>query len=204
MFKSKTGKFLLDHELSFLIFKGNYIDLTKEADINARLMHIKMDMPGQGEDLCINAVRTFYNFLMSAATLIDHYRVVVQAPSFPQPFKTLYNTQVISYFGNDLLAATVKKLRNFTTHKSLTSTFIEGEGFGSYRLFIDIKDLRNWNGWSQSESLYLSTLQDKEDAINFVKPYFNKMEQFYRWFMHEYCKYYPEEAKDLDLLYEKI
>lgn len=206
VFKSKTGKFLLDHELSFLIFKRNYSDLMQYANINAYAMHIKMDMPGKGEDYCIDAVRSFYNFLMSAATLIDHYRVAVQPPSFPYAFKTAYDTKVASSFNNDLLASCVKKLRNLTTHRSLPSTFVEWDTArtNTYRLFIDVPDLQNWSGWNQQEKTYLTNLQSKEDAIQFVTPYFKKTEQFYHWFMIEYCSHFLAEKGDLATLFEKI
>lgn len=206
MFSSKTGKFLIDHELSFLMFKRNHSDLIKHASINGYAMHIKMDMPGEGEDYCIDAVRSFYNFLLSAGTLIDHYRVAVQAASFPKAFKTDYDIKVVSSFQNDLLASCVKKLRNFTTHRSLPSTFVECDtrGTKTYRLFLDVADLLNWSGWNQQEKVYLSSLQSKEDAIRFVTPYFNKSEQFYHWFMLEYCKHFPSEQGDLAALYEEI
>ncbi|MES2354026.1 MAG: hypothetical protein V4568_06390 [Pseudomonadota bacterium] len=177
----------------------------KLADINAYAMHIKMDMPGKGEDYCIDALRSFYNFLMSAATLIDHYRVAVQAPSFPKTFKTVYDTNVASTFQNDLLASCVKKLRNFTAHQSLPSTFVEWDTTrtNTYRLFLDVTDLMNRSGWSQQEKAYLNNLQPKEDAIQFVTPYFQKTEQFYRWFMLAYCSHFPDEQGDLAALYEK-
>ncbi|WP_354332284.1 MULTISPECIES: hypothetical protein [unclassified Undibacterium] len=178
----------------------------QHANINAYAMHIKMDMPGNGEDYCIDAVRSFYNFLMSAGTLIDHYRVAVQAGSFPKAFKTDYDTKVASIFQNDLLAACVKKLRNFTTHRSLPSTSVEWDfaGTKTYRLLLDTVDLMRWSGWNQQEKAYLTSLQPKEDAIRFFMPYFVKSEQLYHWFMREYCNHFPAEQADLAGLYEKI
>lgn len=188
------------------MFKRNYLDLMKHADINAYAMHIKMDMPGKGEDYCIDAVRAFYNFLMSAATLIDHYRVIVQAKTFPSAFKAGYDVKVASSFHNDLLAACVKKLRNFTTHRSLPSTFVEWDTIESntYRLLLDVTDLIAWDGWNKTEQAFLVGLPPKEDAIRFVTPYFQKTEQFYHWFMLEYCKHFPSERSDLAALFEKI
>lgn len=210
MFKSKTGKFLLDHELSFLMLEGNYKALMNQANIGAYQMAVKMDMLGGAEDYCIDAVRSFYNFLMSAATLIDHYRVVTQSSSFPQAFKTEYENKVAESFHNDLLASCVKKLRNLTTHRSLPSTFMERKNDGPnpggkpYRLLLDIPDLLQWTGWNNLEKQYLGSLSPKEDAIQFVTPYFQKTEQFYHWFMLEYCVHFPGEKKDLERLFKRI
>jgi hypothetical protein len=210
MFKSKTGRFLLDHELSFLMFKRNYQSFLKASEISAYYMAVKLDMPGGAEDKCIDALRYFYNFLMSAATLIDHYRVATQSSSFPAQFKTDYEAKIALFFHNDLLAAIIKKLRNMTTHRSLPSTFVKRDdssgksGGNPYRLFLDVADLLTWDQWNVKEKAFLNSLKSDEDAAKFSEPYFRKTEEFYRWFMQEYCIYFPNEKKDLSSLFEPL
>lgn len=205
MWKSKTGKPVLDHEISFWMFKGNYLELKGKALVSAQIMHIKMDMKGEGEDLNIDAVRAFYNFLMSAATLVDHYRVLVQSDKLNQEFKIEYDQKLQDTFHNDILAICVKKLRNFTTHKSLPACLVSpGDSvFNNYKLYIDVTDLKDWDGWNRAEKEYLESLDDRADVLTLLDPYFTKAEIFYRWFMRRYCDLHPAEKSDLGLLYEK-
>lgn len=203
MFQSKTGVFILDHELSFLMFERNFHAMRSYASVNPYYMSIAMDLPTRrAEELCVDALRSLTNFLMSAAALVDHYRVVTRTLS-PE-FKAEYDSRKNADFANDLLSLCVKKLRNYYTHKSMLGVSMSSAApSGDYRLHIDVRDLRNWDGWNQSEMTYLRGMEDHVDAISLLEPYFSKTNAFYRWFMKRYLvECVAEREHESKLLYK--
>ena len=137
--------------------------------------------------LSLEIFRLVFNFLASAVALIDHTRVVYNRLYESSGAIPEYQNEINSRFGSDPLSRFIKELRHFVSH-----TVFPGLNFSmhsdreknsrSYEIAFLKSSLLEF-GWKEEARRYLSAQPEKIPITDVFKPYFEKVSEFYRWFL---------------------
>ena len=149
--------------------------------------------------------RLLHNFLASAATLIDHTRILVRDLYEGKPFYQEYQSKSEEVFDKSELTGLIKGLRDWMLHKGLVPVVATLSNAGPDNALIssvvlDLAKLRSWDKWDVRAKAYLAPLHSNPELDEIVSSYADLVESFYTWLekrMHEIHSSAFQELDDL-------
>ena len=200
-----TGRPILDFEVSFLIFKGNYTTLANSSEPSAQLVAIEEDIhPKRVERRAINIATDVHNFYASVSMLVDHYRTNKSRGIYSGQFARELDEKKTQLFADNVLGTLSGKLRNHFAHASIPVIRLN-RGMPNYQAVLDIAHLRNsLTAANQAERGYLASLKDQIPVRQLADEYFSRAEELYQWTQKRFAALNSAHAGDLKLLLEPL
>jgi hypothetical protein len=136
--------------------------------------------------------RFVHNFVASAMTLVEHTRNFMRKQYAGTDLKKEYDYQVKVTFASDPVIQFVQDLRDYMLHRALPQSemfikFDSGskEPGGEPRLETGVRyeasALLEWDRWSGSARVYISSAGEHIDIHIFAERYLEKVLAFYQW-----------------------
>lgn len=199
-----TGKPILDLEVSFLIFKGNYLRLIEASQPPAQLIATEAEVnPKLVERRAIAIAGDFHNFYASLSMLVDHYRTNKNKKIYSAQLTQEYDAKVAELFHGDTVASISMKLRNELSHVGIPVIRLSSE-VPKFKTLLDIHYLRTALKTNHAEATFMASLPDSISVQVLADAYFRRAEELYRWTQIRYAELNPGAAGDLHLLLEPL
>jgi hypothetical protein len=153
--------------------------------------------------------RLLHNFLASAATLIDHTRILVRDLYEGNPFYDEYDRKKADVFGKSELTGLIKGLRNWMLHKGLVPIVATLSDTGPNNalvssVILDLKTLRSWDNWDERAKTYLAPLRGNLQLHEIVSSYADLVESFYIWLEKRMQEIHSPAFQELDDLQAQL
>jgi hypothetical protein len=173
---------------AYFVFAGNARELLVRIEQveNRAVARRLWDMDNREKFNLIqkDTMRLVHNFLAGAFTLIEHTRVVTRELYKGLAFEQEYGAKLQEVFAASDLAAAVKGLRHWMTHRgpvpvSFQLTFPDGAS--KCLVVLDPAQLRSWDGWTGQAKAFIGGLTASPPLRTMVEEYMKLVEGFYLW-----------------------
>jgi hypothetical protein len=192
---------------SYYIFKANYDELAES------IWQIKLpiNLPLWGDDSVkemdqfLNEVtRQLHNFVAAAKSLVDHTRIVAREMYKGTELLNEIESEIAYRFVQNPLVHFVHKLRDYILHRNLPLVSAKLTSVLNASLLINIKELRDWNGWNEPSRKFIKSSNDEEKIEGIVNAYFDAIFAFHDWFHKRQLEFHKENFMEAERLRQRL
>lgn len=193
-------------ELSYRTFAANSKELLDAAnwyqDAEAARDLWALGRSEQLEEFVGEVMRFLHNYLASVKSLVDHSRRIVRGLCDQTAFWTEYQGRVEATFMPPL-PQFVQGLRNYALHRDVPITGVsiryeKGKLYGLLRL--DLRNLRQWDGWTTAAQSYLAEVGRELSIADPVEEYFIIAEEFHEWLIERLQQVFALELEAMQAI----
>lgn len=198
---------------TFFVFAGNRLELRarigqfEKAENPAKLWNV--DNREVLRHFQMDIMRLLHNFLASAATLIDHTRIVTRELYQGRRFEQEYQRRMDGVFSRSAVAGFVKGLRNWMLHKGLVPVVVRLSVTGTdgglvSSVVLDLNELKTWEKWGSRAKAYLAGARADPPLSEVVESYTDLVVQFYRWLEEKMDAMHASAFREVDELKHRL
>jgi hypothetical protein len=179
-----------------------WIDALSRRNAGLRIMAQGLDDEDLLSQYTLELYRRWHNYVASAASLVDHVRVVKNKES--EGFQEEFATRLEDMLSGQPVVAFTKDLRNYLLHygfpnSSVRMSFGHGVDF-KFSVVCNTEELSGWKKWSALARTYLDNKSPEFLLRDSVSEYMNALEGFYDWFFEAYTEEHRAALEDLQRL----
>ncbi|SFH83502.1 hypothetical protein [Halpernia frigidisoli] len=194
--------------LSTYIFTENYNQLINQIELQtnpkgSQEIH-SVENREKLREVQIETLRFLHNFLASAQSLIDHTRVFVNdLYDDNELFKKEFIKKIELTFTNDEVSTFIRNFRQYLQHFkapsiSVVTNLLSKDRNYQRRVMISVSDLQQFSGWKSLAKEYISKHDKNIDLFLVSTTYFNKVNNFYKWFSEKQDSLHKSEFKEME------
>lgn len=181
------------------VFEGNYQDLINTLSLATSPEYVIEKFSNCSSDtkneLHIELTRHLHNYLVSAASLIDHTRNLMKSEYKNQDIHKSYQGMINSEFVPCSTSAFIKDMRNYIAHKgTLPSKFQIGTSHEiTCKYSLNTEKLKCWSNWSRGSKELLNIQTEEIDLLPLINFYSEKVFKFILWLNAELEKFHESD-----------